>query len=273
MVMRVDEQKGYIDLSKRRVTPEDIVRCEERFNKTKAVNGIMRHVAQLSGRTLIEVNQMIAWPLARNPAYKSSYDALRLSLSDPDAVFGPLKADPAVVQLVLSDVKKKLTPQPVKIRADIEVQCFTYEGIEAVRAALMAGLKCGTEQYPIFIKLIAPPLYVMLTSSLEKADGIKSLETAIAAIEEVIRSRGGKLVVKQAPRATSTQEENALASLLEQIEAESRMVDVDDDDDDGDGGISGAAAAGLDRMAGAKGGAAPAGAAGAGAEAGGGDSD
>ena len=191
----------------------------------------------------------------------------------PDAVFGPLKADPAVVQLVLSDVKKKLTPQPVKIRADIEVQCFTYEGIEAVRAALMAGLKCGTEQYPIFIKLIAPPLYVMLTSSLEKADGIKSLETAIAAIEEVIRSRGGKLVVKQAPRATSTQEENALASLLEQIEAESRMVDGDDDDDDDDGGISGAAAAGLDRMAGAKGGAAPAGAAGAGAEAGGGDSD
>jgi len=32
MVLRVDEEKGYIDLSKRRVNPEDIVLCEDRFD-------------------------------------------------------------------------------------------------------------------------------------------------------------------------------------------------------------------------------------------------
>ena len=45
VVLRVDKEKGYIDLSKRRVSPEDIVKCEERYNKSKAVASILRHVA------------------------------------------------------------------------------------------------------------------------------------------------------------------------------------------------------------------------------------
>jgi len=37
---------GYIDLSKRRVSAEDIQKCEEKFNKSKAVRGRrMRRVA------------------------------------------------------------------------------------------------------------------------------------------------------------------------------------------------------------------------------------
>lgn len=37
MVTRVDAERGYIDLSKRRVAPEDIEKCEERYHKSKAV--------------------------------------------------------------------------------------------------------------------------------------------------------------------------------------------------------------------------------------------
>jgi translation initiation factor 2 subunit 1 len=56
MVLRVDNEKGsnlcediklimylkgYIDLSKRRVSPEDVAKCEDRFNKAKAVRSIL----------------------------------------------------------------------------------------------------------------------------------------------------------------------------------------------------------------------------------------
>jgi translation initiation factor 2 subunit 1 len=49
MVLRVDKEKGYIDLSKRRVSEEDIQTCEERYNKSKLVHSIMRHVAETLG--------------------------------------------------------------------------------------------------------------------------------------------------------------------------------------------------------------------------------
>ncbi len=37
VVIRVDKDKGYIDLSKRRVSPEEVKKCEEKFNKAKTV--------------------------------------------------------------------------------------------------------------------------------------------------------------------------------------------------------------------------------------------
>ena len=50
MVLRVDKEKGYIDLSKRRVSAEDVAKCEERYNKAKAVHRVMRHVADRQGK-------------------------------------------------------------------------------------------------------------------------------------------------------------------------------------------------------------------------------
>jgi hypothetical protein len=44
--VRLDLQ-GYIDLSKRRVSAEEAKKCEEKFNKGKQVNSILRHVADL----------------------------------------------------------------------------------------------------------------------------------------------------------------------------------------------------------------------------------
>ena len=40
VVIRVDKDKGYIDLSKRRVSPEDIERCTEVFSKGKVCKNI-----------------------------------------------------------------------------------------------------------------------------------------------------------------------------------------------------------------------------------------
>jgi len=230
IVVRVDSEKGYIDLSKRRVTPEDVQKCEERFNKAKAVSSIVWHVAQQSNRPMMEINKTVVWPLARK--HKTAYEALRLAMTTPDDIFGPLSLDPYIQSLFIADIKKRLTPQAVKIRADIEVSCFTVEGIDAVRSALMAGLKMGTPEIPIKINLIAPPLYVMLTSSLDKAAGIQALDKAILAVDEVIKSRGGFMKIKMAPRATTSQEENALQKELERMEQENREVDGDDEDGD-----------------------------------------
>ena len=54
-----------------------------------------------------------------------------------------------------------------------QVSCYTYEGIDAVKDALRAGIACSTEVVPIRINLIAPPLYVMTTSTTEKGVSIQ----------------------------------------------------------------------------------------------------
>jgi len=69
-----------------------------------------------------------------------------------------------------SYISKRLTPQPTKVRADVEVTCFSYEGIDAVKNALRAAEALNSEipEAPVKVKLVSPPLYVLTSQCLEK---------------------------------------------------------------------------------------------------------
>ena len=67
---------GYIDLSKRRVDPEDVAKCEERYNKAKAVHSVLRHVADMEGKSLETLYQTVGWPMYKK--YGHAYDAFKL---------------------------------------------------------------------------------------------------------------------------------------------------------------------------------------------------
>lgn len=79
MCARLMWMLGYIDLSKRRVSPEDIVKCEERFNKGKMVASIMRHVAEKTKTPMETLYSQIDWPL--NKKYGHAVDAFKLSIT------------------------------------------------------------------------------------------------------------------------------------------------------------------------------------------------
>lgn len=113
-----------------------------------------------------------------------------------------------------------------------QVTCFTYEGIEAIRSALKAGQDVGTEDVPIKVKLIAPPMYVITTSTLDKQKGIQQLHVAIDAVREHIQSRKGSLTVKMEPKIVSANEEKEFLQMIEKLEIENRQVDGDAAEED-----------------------------------------
>lgn len=230
MVIRVDKEKGYIDLSKRRVDPEDVAKCEERFNKAKAVHSVLRHVADQKKMRLDFLYQTVGWPLYRK--YGHAYDAFKLALQDADDnIFDGLDVSVEIQQALVQYIKRRLAPQPVKIRSDIEVTCFTYDGIEAIKEALLAGEAKGTAESPVKIKLIAPPLYVMTTMTLDKENGVETLNQAIEIIQTVIKSKGGSLDVKMAPKAVTLREETELQAMLDRLALEQEEVDGDAPED------------------------------------------
>ena len=87
VVLRVDKEKGYIDLSKRRVSPEDIVKCEERYNKSKMVHSIMRHVAEKRGRSSSR-RTAAGWPRDSAPCAAPTSTA-SWARPDPHRSHGP----------------------------------------------------------------------------------------------------------------------------------------------------------------------------------------
>ncbi|XP_074308162.1 eukaryotic translation initiation factor 2 subunit alpha homolog [Silene latifolia] len=251
MVLRVDKDKGYIDLSKRRVSEEDIAHCEERYNKSKLVHSIMRHVAETTSTDLEELYVRFGWPLYRK--YGHAFEAFKTVVTDPDSILDQLTYEvkkigddgqevtevlpavtPEIKDALVKNVKRRMTPQPLKIRADIELKCFQFDGVLHIKEAMRKAEAAGTNDCPVKIKLVAPPLYVLTTQTLDKDQGISTLKKAIIACTEEIERHNGKLTVKDAPRTVSERDDKLFQDQLEKLRQDNEEKGGDDDSEEED---------------------------------------
>jgi len=238
VVIRVDKDKGYIDLSKRRVSPEEVIKCEEKFAKAKAVNSILRHVGELMGynsdEKLEQLYEKTAWYF--DDKYNKpgmAYEAFKHAVQNPSAL-EECDIDEETRKCLYDNICRRLTPQAVKIRADIDVECTFYDGVDAVKRALKKGLEFSTESMPIKINLIAPPLYVVTTNTLERNDGLNRLNQALDAIKAEIEAARGVFNIKKEARVVSDMDELELEKTLMKLEEANQERAGDDDSEEED---------------------------------------
>lgn len=189
MVIRVDREKRYIDLSKKKVLASDAAATEMHFKKAKMVHNILRQMAVKMGPdcTLLSLYEKFGWKLYDK--YNHAFDAFRLIMSDREKVFEEIKISKEEQQILYDSIARKMAPTAMKLRADFELTCFNYEGIDAIRDALLSGKafvdskaiveKKGNEEkgeadkiLQVSFKLIAPPHYRCETITLKKVEGL-----------------------------------------------------------------------------------------------------
>merc|ERR1719427_487327 len=121
VVIRVDKEKGYIDLSKRRVSPEEAIKCEDKFTKSKTVYSILRHVAEVleysKDEQLENLFTRTAWVFDekyKRPGY-GAYDAFKQAVADP-SILDCLDLTEEERAVLIDNINRRLPPQAVKIR-------------------------------------------------------------------------------------------------------------------------------------------------------------
>jgi len=212
------------------------------------VHSILRHVAEKTKEPIEHLYEKIGWPLMKK--YGHAVDAFKFSItfapppppilaaqvhsnkdnSNPD-VWEGIEFPSEVVKTELQTyISKRLTPQPTKVRADVEVTCFGYEGIDAVKEALRKAEAKNTVDTPVKVKLVSPPLYVLTSQCLDKNTGIQVLEEAITEIQSSISAAGGNCVVKMAPKAVTENDDAELQALMDKKERENQEVSGDEDE-------------------------------------------
>lgn len=224
MVLRVDEGKGYIDLSKRRVAPEDAAKKEDAFAKAKLVHGIMRHVAGLHSVDVEELCMKVSWPLRQR--YENAYEAFRRHVNDECNVWDeidfsrPGRDLSSIAEKLKADIelhlRRRLLQSILRLRTKVEVSCSEYEGVDAVKAALSQGLSASRDGCELKVRLIACPLFSISCTVRDKEFGMTVLQEAIDLIKECILAKGGCFFLRAGPQLVGEDEEN----------------DFPDDDDD-----------------------------------------
>ena len=81
---------------------------------------------------LSDLYEKVGWPLYQR--YGHAFDAFKLALTeDNEDPFLAIKIPTDLKDELRMYIRRRLAPQPIKIRSDVEVGCYTYEGIDAIR--------------------------------------------------------------------------------------------------------------------------------------------
>lgn len=147
--MSVGIRLGFIDLSKIKVRDNESQSCTEKYKKAKVVYTIMQRVAINCDIELLELYKKIIWPINKDD--KDDYKALAVFKSvaqsqDPMSIFKDADVSENVIKELVRQISVKLSPHLIRIKADFEIVCFTFEGIDAIREALLSGIRAGTEE-------------------------------------------------------------------------------------------------------------------------------
>jgi len=152
VILGVNREKGFIDLSKKRLddaTPEERLKYDNRYNNAKALNSIISYVASrtqadpnMTSCSMENLYKMFGFGMLEQ--YETGNNLFTLAAKKPDKFLERIQIPEDIREL-----RRKLTPQVVKIRADVAVTCEARTGIDAIKEAFNAALEMSSEEYPI----------------------------------------------------------------------------------------------------------------------------
>lgn len=190
-VLRVDEEREHIDLSKKQVSPHHKATTIRDYKNEMRAEKLFEIMAERLGAPVQKCMSDFGYRLAET--YDSLYHAMEEFLVDPEdftangftgewvKIFGEIAAE-------------NIQPPYVKISGFVELTCPGIEGLEVIKQAL---IKAGKDRDMVEIQYKGAPVYRVRVKALEykEAEGILR-EVADVATREVI-AHGGTGVFKR----------------------------------------------------------------------------
>ena len=122
-----------------------------------------------------------------------------------------------------------MVPQPVKIRAEFSLTCYKFEGIDAIKYALMQGEKLSTPEIKIKCRVISSPSYECSLMTINKTEGLKLINQALKTIESCIKEKEGNFLQHTNPTVLGEAGED----IKDQInEAKMHVEETEEEDND-----------------------------------------
>jgi translation initiation factor 2 subunit 1 len=132
-------------------------------------------------------------------------------------------------------LKVRMVPKPVKIRADFKLTCFKFDGIEAIKAALLEGERLSTPEIQIKFKIQGSPIYECSTETINKSEGLKLIGDALKVVETSIRLREGNFLLQTKPTILGDSAEKNIQEQM--LQMQKKEIDEEESDEDHQEGI------------------------------------
>ncbi|MDR1992149.1 MAG: translation initiation factor IF-2 subunit alpha [Nitrososphaerota archaeon] len=184
-VLRVDYEKGHIDLSLRRVTKRERIEKVKSWKKDRKGEALLYVVAERTGIPRDEAYQKVGTILEENYGL---YDGFEKTLKEGITTLTQLNIPEEIAKIILEVVEERIKVKTVKVWGILEIRCSRPNGVRCIQNAFINAKKTHTtKNTKIDFSVIAAPKYriEVLAENWKQAEEIlnKTSETVIANID------------------------------------------------------------------------------------------
>jgi translation initiation factor 2 subunit 1 len=178
-VLRVDKEKGHIDLSLRRVNKRERIEKVKSWKEDRKGIALLFAVADKAGLTKEQANQQIGAVLEEKYGL---YPAFEKIAKEGISVVTELGIPENIAQVIVQVAEERIKVKMVKIRGVIEVRCPQRNGVKCIQEAFNKATSSQLKTAKIEFSVIAAPKYRVEVS----ADNWKRAEDLLEKVGEKV---------------------------------------------------------------------------------------
>ncbi len=177
-VLRVDVEKGHIDLSLRRVTKRERIEKIKSWKRDRKGEALLHAVADKTGLTVDEVYQKAGIVLEEKYGL---YEGFEKVVKDGEEALIKLGIPDDLAKVIVQVAEERIKIKMVKVRGLIEVRCMKPNGVRCIQDAFASAKKSQrAKDAKVEFSVIAAPKYSIEVS----ADNWKRAEEIIEKVGE-----------------------------------------------------------------------------------------
>lgn len=201
LVIRVDKEKGYVDLSNKYINEKDS--SIEKFNRYKMVISIMNQFmyylnqqntdSSLSDEILSEtMASKTIWKVDRNECY-DLLTKIKINRSIPDL----FELNETESNIFMNCINKNIKDVNYMLDVDFTLSCPTINGVHDIMNALNSGMIETIEDTELKIGLTSVPNYHISCKTKDKDNGILIVNESFERIKQSIESNHGNIQINK----------------------------------------------------------------------------
>lgn len=188
-VLRVDTEKGHIDLSLRRVTKRERIEKIMSWKKERKAEALLRSVAEKTGLSLDDVYEKAGRLIEKEMGL---YEGFEIVLREGAESLTKIGVPEEIATAMVEVAKERIHVPLVKVKGVIELRCMKPNGVKIIKEAFLSAKKAEkSRDAKLRFYVVAAPKYSIEVMASNYKQGEEVLQkTAESIVSSVVKAGG-----------------------------------------------------------------------------------
>jgi len=137
-VLRVDIEKGHIDLSLRRVTKREKIEKIMSWKKERKAEAMLKSVAEKTGQSLESIYEKVGAPIEKEYGL---YEGFEKVLKEGTGILTKIGVSEDLANVLAEVAKERIRVPMVRVKGVVELRCMKPNGVKIIKEAFLNAKK------------------------------------------------------------------------------------------------------------------------------------